>query len=67
MKRAFTIEVADDYGPMWMNASNLMMCLTSYCKNTKFTVRDITNRPEEATIEGADTAGEPEVTAGEDK
>lgn len=42
MKRKFEIEWPDDCGPMWMNTSNLLLCLTNYCRNTRFTVRDVT-------------------------
>lgn len=42
MKRIFEIEFPDENGPMWMNQDNLLICLLSYCKNTKFSVRDIT-------------------------
>lgn len=41
-KRKFEIEYPDDHGPLWMNKSNLLICLTSVCPNTRFTVRDIT-------------------------
>jgi hypothetical protein len=41
-KRVFEIEWDDDNGPLWMNTSNLLLCLTHYCKNSKFTVRDVT-------------------------
>ena len=27
MKRVFVIEYPDDFGPMWMNEYNLMICL----------------------------------------
>ena len=41
MKRVFEIEW-DKGGPLWMNTSNLLICLTAYCQNTRFTVRDVT-------------------------
>ena len=34
MKRTFTIEWPNDSGPMWMNADNLMLCITAYCGET---------------------------------
>ena len=40
--RKFTIEWPDAHGPLWMNTSNLLTCLTSKCPNTQFTVRDVT-------------------------
>lgn len=43
MKRSFEIEWEDDCGPLWMNRDNLLLCLTHYCRNSKFTVRDVTN------------------------
>ena len=42
MKRTFEIEFSDDLGRLWMNRDNLLLCLTSYCPNTKFTVKDVT-------------------------
>jgi len=42
MKRVFEIEWDDDYGPLWMNTTNLLICLTEVCINSKFTVRDVT-------------------------
>jgi len=42
MRRVFEIEWPDDCGPLWMNTSNLLTCLTEYCRNTKFRVRDVT-------------------------
>lgn len=42
MKRTFTIEFPDDLGDLWMNKSNLLICLTNTCPNTRFTVQDIT-------------------------
>jgi hypothetical protein len=42
MKRTFEIEWPDENGPMWMNVSNLLFCLTETCRNTRFTVRDLT-------------------------
>jgi hypothetical protein len=42
VKRVFEIEYPDDCGPLWMNRDNLLLCLTSYCCNTEFTVRDVT-------------------------
>lgn len=42
MKRIFEIEYPDDCGPLWMNTSNLLLCLTQTCRNTVFTVRDVT-------------------------
>ena len=42
MKRVFEIEWPDDNGPLWMNRDNLLLCLTSYCRNSEFTVRDVT-------------------------
>lgn len=42
MKRIFEIEYPDDYGPLWMNTDNLLICLTATCPNTRFTVRDLT-------------------------
>jgi hypothetical protein len=42
MKRIFEIEFDNDCGPLWMNTSNLLICLTNTCKNSKFTVRDLT-------------------------
>lgn len=41
-KRTFKIEWPDDHGPLWMNKSNLLLCLTGTCKNTQFTVTDVT-------------------------
>ena len=54
MERVFKIEWPDDLGPMWLNQDNLMFCLLSVCKNTPFTVTDVTNKPEESMVEGAD-------------
>lgn len=42
MKRTFEIEFPDDLGPLWMNKSNLLTCLTNTCPNTIFTVKDVT-------------------------
>ncbi len=42
MRRTFTIEWPDDSGPLWMNRDNLLLCLTSYCPYTRFTVQDVT-------------------------
>ena len=42
MKRRFEIEWPDDCGPLWMNTSNLLLCLTAVCTNTRFSVRDVT-------------------------
>lgn len=42
MKRTFEIEFPDDLGPLWMNTSNLLICLTNTCVNTEFTVKDVT-------------------------
>jgi hypothetical protein len=42
MKRTFEIEFDDDCGPLWMNKTNLLTCLTNTCRNSKFTVRDLT-------------------------
>ena len=41
-KRVFEIDWADNLGPLWMNKSNLLICLTAYCRNSVFTVRDVT-------------------------
>lgn len=43
MKRTFEIEFPDDLGPLWMNRDNLLLCLTAYCRNTRFVVRDVTD------------------------
>lgn len=40
--RKFSIEWPDDHGPLWMNTSNLLVCLTQHCRNTRFNVMDIT-------------------------
>ena len=40
--RKFSIEWPDDLGPLWMNTSNLLSCLTGKCPNTRFNVADIT-------------------------
>lgn len=42
MKRTFEIEWDDENGPLWMNTSNLLLCLTRTCRNDEFTVRDVT-------------------------
>ena len=42
MKRIFEIEYNDDCGSLWMNRDNLLLCLTAYCTNSRFTVRDLT-------------------------
>jgi hypothetical protein len=42
MKRIFEIEWPDDSGALWMNKSNLLTCLTAYCRNTTFSARDVT-------------------------
>ncbi len=42
MKRTFEVEWPDDLGPLWLNKSNLLMCLTSFCRGTRFTVKDVT-------------------------
>lgn len=42
MKRTFEIEFQDDHGPLWMNTDNLLICLLNTCRNTVFTVRDVT-------------------------
>ena len=42
MKRTFEIEWDDENGPLWMNTSNLLLCLTTHCQNNVFTVRDVT-------------------------
>lgn len=42
MKRTFEIEWPDDLDYLFMNSDNVLLCLTSYCANTKFTVTDIT-------------------------
>ena len=42
MKRTFEIEWEDDNGPFWMNRDNLLICLTEHCRNSVFTVRDVT-------------------------
>lgn len=55
MKRLFEIEWPDDCGQLWMNTSNLLICLTDYCRNTKFTVRDVTGDGEACTV--PETAG----------
>ena len=54
-KRIFEIEWSDDNGPLWMNTSNLLLCLTEYCRNDVFTVRDVTGDGE--AIEGHETSG----------
>ena len=41
-KRVFEVEWDDDNGPLWMNTSNLLLCLTEYCRNSVFTVQDVT-------------------------
>jgi len=50
-KRTFEIEWSNPRGedlpddPMdclWMNSGNLLICLTTYCPNTRFTARDVT-------------------------
>ena len=47
-KRTFEIEWPDDYGTMWMNVDNLLVCLTEKCRNTTFKVTDITGDGEPA-------------------
>jgi hypothetical protein len=42
VSRRFEIEWDDDSGPLWMNTSNLLLCLTEYCRNTRFRARDVT-------------------------
>jgi len=54
MKRIFEIEFDDKCGPLWLNKSNLLTCLTNTCINTKFTVRDLTR---DGCDESAETLG----------
>jgi len=42
MKRVFSIEWPDELGELWMNTSNLLLCLTEYCRDTEFTAQDVT-------------------------
>ncbi len=42
MKRIFEIEYSENLGTLWMNRDNLLLCLTAYCPNIEFTVRDLT-------------------------
>ena len=42
MKRKFEIEWPDDNGELWMNTSNLLLCLLRTCSNSEFSVRDVT-------------------------
>jgi len=44
MERHFTIIYPDDYGEMWFNKDNLMLCINAYCDNTErhITASDIT-------------------------
>ncbi len=42
MKRVFEVEWEDDFGPLWMNTSNLLICLINTCKYSRFTVKDVT-------------------------
>lgn len=37
-QKTFRIEWPDDYGPEWMNADNLMLCLNAYCKGVDLKV-----------------------------
>jgi hypothetical protein len=49
-KRTFEVEWYDeDSGPLWMNTSNLLLCLTHYCRFTKFSARDVTGDGESTT------------------
>jgi hypothetical protein len=54
-KRTFEIAWPDDLGPLWMNTSNLLVCLTQACPNTRFTVVDVTG--DEAASAAPETAG----------
>jgi hypothetical protein len=62
--RKFAIEWPDENGPLWMNTSNLLMCLTSYCPNTRFNVTDITGDGEASPQ--PETSG-PRLGEGEEK
>ena len=42
MKRRFEIEWSDENGPLWTNTSNLLECLCRTCRNSEFTVTDVT-------------------------
>lgn len=44
MKRIFEIEFPGSLGPLWMNTSTLLWCLTTntHTSNVKITVRDVT-------------------------
>ena len=46
MKRVFEIEFPDDYGEMWMNQDNLMLCINAYCKNEDGEIKaiDVTDK-----------------------
>ncbi len=50
MKRIFEIEYSDHLGSMWLNTYNLLDCLTSYCKNTPFIVKDITEEKKDEIV-----------------
>lgn len=45
MERHFTIRYPDDYGKMWMNKDNLMLCINNYCYGNSgaISVSDITD------------------------
>lgn len=61
VKRVFEIEWPEENGPMWMNVSNLLICLTNTCRNTRFTVRDLTDISE-GVIGHIESAGPMEYT-----
>lgn len=49
VRRTFEVEWDADAGPLWMNTSNLLTCLTAYCPNTRFRARDVTGDGEAIT------------------
>lgn len=55
MERHFTIRYPNDYGKMWFNKDNLMLCINSYCdnKDKHITASDITDGVEQLQTENA--------------
>lgn len=51
MKKIFEIEWADDYGPEWMNTSNLESCLFSetHCSGVQIKVKELRRNKDEET------------------